>query len=46
MTTVWERIVHSVNYTCLSWVLVKFCVCPSFPFRNEGGMLDVIFINS
>ena len=23
---VWERAVHSVNCTCLSWALVKFCV--------------------
>ena len=29
---VWERAVHSVNCTCLSWAFVKFCVCPSFPF--------------
>ena len=27
--------------TCLSWALVKFCVCPSFPFGIEGGMCDV-----
>ena len=27
-----ERAVHSVNCTCLSWELVKFCVCPSFPW--------------
>ena len=33
---------HSVNCTCLSWALVKFCVCPSFPFGIEGGMWDVI----
>ena len=38
---VWERAVHSVNCTCLSWALVKFCVCPSFPFGIEGGMWDV-----
>ena len=30
--TVWERAVHSVNCTSLSWALVKFCVCLSFPF--------------
>ena len=24
---VWERAVHSVNCMCLSWALVKFCVC-------------------
>ena len=35
---IWERAVHSVNCTCLSWALVKFCVCPSFPFGIEGGM--------
>ena len=25
-------------------LLVKFCVCPSFPFGIEGGMLDVIVL--
>ena len=35
---VWERAVNSVNCACLSWALVKFCVCPSFPFGIEGGM--------
>ena len=35
---VWERAVHSVNCMCLSWALVKFCVCPSFPFGIEGGV--------
>ena len=44
MTTVWERAVHSVNCACLSWALVKFCVCPSFPFGMEGGMCDVIVL--
>ena len=33
----WERAVHSVNYTCLSWALVKCYVCPSFPFSIEVG---------
>ena len=41
---VWERAVHSVNCTCLSWALVKFCVCPSFPFGIEGGMWGVIVL--
>ena len=41
---VWERAVHSVNCTCLSWALVKFCVCPSFPFGNEGRIWDVIVL--
>ena len=43
---VWERAVHSVNCACLSWALVKFCVCPSFPFGIgiEGGMWDVIVL--
>ena len=41
---VWERAVHSVNCTCLSWELVKFCLCPSFPFGIEGGMWDVIVL--
>ena len=27
---------------CLSWALVKVCVCPSFPFAIESGMWDVI----
>ena len=36
--SVWERAIHSDNCTCLSWALVKFCVCPSFPFGIEGGM--------
>ena len=39
-----KRAVHSVNCTCLSWALVKFCVCPSFPFGIEGGMWDVIVL--
>ena len=41
---VWERAVHSVNCACLSWALVKFCVCPSFPFGTEGWMWDVIVL--
>ena len=41
---VWERAVHMVNCACLSWALVKFCVCPSFPFGVEGGMWDVIVL--
>ena len=40
----WERAVHSVNCTCLSWALVEFCVCPSYPFGIEGGMWDVIVL--
>ena len=40
----WERAVHLVNCTCLSWAFVEFCVCPSFPFGNEGGMWDVIVL--
>ena len=40
----WERAVHSVNCTCLSWALVKFCVCPSFSFGIEGGTWDVIVL--
>ena len=44
MTTCWERAVHSVHCTCLSCALVKFCVCPSFPFGIEGGMWDVIVL--
>ena len=39
---VWERVVLSINCTCLSWALVKFCMCLSFPFGIEGGMWDVI----
>ena len=41
---VWERAVHSVNCMCLSWALVKFCVCHSFPFGAEGGMWGVIVL--
>ena len=33
-----------VLFCCLSWELVKFCVCPSFPFGIEGGMWDVIVL--
>ena len=44
MTIYMERAVHSVNCTCLSWALVKFCVCPSFPFSIEGGLWDVIVL--
>ena len=40
----WERAVHSVNFACLSWALVKFCVRPSLPFGIEGGMWDVIVL--
>ena len=39
---VWERVVHSVKCTCLSWSLVKFCVYPSIPFGIGGGMWNVI----
>ena len=39
-----KRAVHSVNCACLSRALVKFCVCPSFPFGIEGGMWDVIVL--
>ena len=42
MTTCLGRAVHSVNCTCLSWALIKFCVCPSFPFGIAGVMWDVI----
>ena len=42
MSTVLGKAVHSVNCTCLSWALVKFCACPSFPFGVEGLMWDVI----
>ena len=42
--TAWERAVDSVNCTCLSWELVKFCVCPSFRFGIEGGMWDVMVL--
>ena len=41
---IWERAVHSVNCTCLSWALVKVCVCHSFSFGIDGGMLDVIVL--
>ena len=41
---VWERAVHLVKCTCLSWALVKFYVCPSFPFGIKGGMWDVIVL--
>ena len=42
--SIWERALHSVNCTCLSWALVKFSVCSSFPFGIEGGMWDVIVL--
>ena len=29
---------------CLWRALVKFCVCPPFPFGVEGGMWDVIVL--
>ena len=41
---VWEIAVHSANCACLLWALVKFCVCPSFPFGIQGGMWDVILL--
>ena len=34
----------SFGKLCLSWALVKFYVCPSFPFGIEGGMWDVIVL--
>ena len=40
---VWKVAVPSINCTCLSWALVKFCVYP-FPFGIEGGMWDVIVL--
>ena len=40
----WERAVQSINCTCLSWALVNFSVCSSFPFGIEGGMWDVIVL--
>ena len=42
--TCWERAVHSVICTCLSWTFVKFCVCSSCPFGIEGGTWDVIIL--
>ena len=33
-----------VNFKCLLRALVKFCVCPSFPFGIEGGMWDAIVL--
>ena len=44
MTTCLGKSFHSVICACLSWALVKFCVCPSFPFGIEGGMRDVIVL--
>ena len=38
---VWERVVHSIYYACVSWAFVKFCVCPSFPFGIEGRLWDI-----
>ena len=40
---VWEKAVHSVNCVCLSWALVKLCVCP-FPFGVEIWLWDVIVL--
>ena len=34
----------SCSFGCVSWALVKFCVCSSFPFGIEGRMLDVIVL--
>ena len=36
----------SFGLLCVSFVgvLVKFCVCPSFPFGIEGRMWDVIVL--
>ena len=42
---VWERAVHSVNCTCLSLALIKFSMCPSFPFGIKGWMWDVIVLH-
>ena len=41
---VWQRAVHSVYSTCLSWAMVKYYVCPFFPFGIGGGMWDVIVL--
>ena len=30
LPSIWDRAVHSVDCTCLSWAFVKFCVCSSF----------------
>ena len=43
---VWERAVYSVYCACLSWELVKFYVCTSFPVCIEGEMWDVIVLIS
>ena len=44
MTTCLGKSVHLVNCTCRSWEVVKFCVCPSFPYGIEGGIWDVIVL--
>ena len=44
MTTCWKKVVHSEKCRCLSWALVKFCECHSFPFGIEGGMWGVIVL--
>ena len=41
---VWAKTVRSANCMCLLWALVKFCVCPSFPFGVESGMWGVIVL--
>ena len=33
-----------IYIACLSWALVKICVCPSFLFSIEGEMWDVIVL--
>ena len=43
MTTCLEKSC-SINCTCLSWALVKLCVCPSVPFGIEGGVKGVIVL--
>ena len=43
---VWLRCVHSVYRACLSRTFISFFVCPSFVFGFEGGMRDLIVLNT
>ena len=40
---VWKELF--IRLLCIFFVaLVRFCMCPSFPFGNEGRMLDAIVL--
>ena len=46
MTTGLEKKMFFRFTVCFSLTFINLCVCSSFPFGFEGGMWDLICINS